>query len=323
MTAARTDVPIIVEVRHLPGTCLTTLKNDMKTGVDSCLALSLGPVFTVGIDIRADKFQAQTMIAELLVGSLLGSLPDYSYRKNSLIVIYSVLPPVATSIVFLRFYTRVKVSRYFGADDWWMLAAWLLSMVNLGLWAKYFELGSWKHVQDIPLSVWEPMFEVLWFMQWAYTLASGVLKISILVFYLRVFEFQSNRFRYTIHGLRVPLWERLQVIFLVGLGGLTCIASAIRVRYLYVLTQSDDRTYDGFEYSYWTVIELFIGIITTCLPACKPFFVKYLWQPMLQLRSKASNISEDSSGPAVDGPALSPVQGRGHLQSTDTEKNAF
>jgi hypothetical protein len=71
----------------------------------------------------------------------------------------------------------------------------------------------------------------------------------------------------------------------------TCVASAFRVYYLSVLVRSSDRnceftsillfvlllTYDlddGFEYSYWTSIELFVSIITTCLPPCKPLFMR-------------------------------------------------
>jgi hypothetical protein len=96
-------------------------------------------------------------------------------------------------------------------------------------------------------------------------------------------------------------------MFLMGLGGLyviystteyfllinfrTCVASAFRVYYLSVLVSSKDRnctythrclrmvantwsTDDGFEYSYWTSIELFVGILTTCLPPCKPLFMR-------------------------------------------------
>ncbi|EPE26246.1 hypothetical protein GLAREA_02158 [Glarea lozoyensis ATCC 20868] len=268
---------------------------------------------------------------------------DYSYRKDILLVIDVVLVGISSIVVLLRFYTRCQISRYFGPDDWWMLLAWLLGLANTGLWIYYLELGSWKHVTDIPFEDFPEMFKVLWMIQWVYLIATGAGKMSVLAFYLRVFQGQSRRFRHIIFALMalvvvssatmafvlifqcdpvhsfwsrmfgggkreclnpdvllytssgiivvtdvtvfilpmkhlwrlsIPNRQKLQVMFLMGLGGLTCVASAFRVYYLSVLVSSQDRNYDGFEYSYWTSIELFVGIITTCLPPCKPFFMR-------------------------------------------------
>jgi hypothetical protein len=42
-----------------------------------------------------------------------------------MVIINSVLLSLATVIVVLRFYTRTKITHFVGADDWWMLAAWV------------------------------------------------------------------------------------------------------------------------------------------------------------------------------------------------------
>ncbi|KAG9238693.1 hypothetical protein BJ875DRAFT_480193 [Amylocarpus encephaloides] len=245
---------------------------------------------------------------------------DYTYRKWTLVTIFAVLCGMSSIVVLLRFYTRLVISKYFGRDDWWMLVAWLLGLGNVACWISYLELGSWKHGSDLSLESVKPLFKNLWVLQWIYPIATGVLKLSVLAFYLRVFEGQSKRFRALVYGhvvdywdmfnparncmnsesllyaasgiilvtdvsililpmkhlwrLRIPTQQKVQVVFLVGLGAVTCIASSCRVYYLWVMTESDDRTYDGFEYSYWTAIELWVGIAVTCLPPCKPAFAR-------------------------------------------------
>lgn len=80
------------------------------------------------------------------------------------------------------------------------------------------ELGSWKHQSDIPFEDLELMFmvcpeisfsllpqtltvtQVLWLMQWSLSFVHGTMNISVLTFYLRVFQDQSLRFRRLIYA---------------------------------------------------------------------------------------------------------------------------
>ncbi|CAG8978135.1 hypothetical protein HYALB_00013018 [Hymenoscyphus albidus] len=269
---------------------------------------------------------------------------SYAYRKTIIMAVDVGLVSLASVIVLLRFYTRVFISRYFGQDDWWMLLSWILALGNLAIWVLYLDLGSWKRRQDIILDDLRPLFLILWLIQWSLSFVHGTMNISVLTFYLRVFQDQSLRFRRLIHAsiffttaasiivifiiifqcvptdaywngaqifgnpkclnndyllftqsglillcdvvlfilpmkyiwqLNIPKWQRIQVMVLVGLGGFTCIASICRVVALHKLANSRDRTYDGLDYSLWTSIELFVALITTCLPPCRPLFLKY------------------------------------------------
>jgi hypothetical protein len=42
-----------------------------------------------------------------------------------MVIINCVLLSVASIVVALRFYTRIKITHFVGSDDWWMLAAWV------------------------------------------------------------------------------------------------------------------------------------------------------------------------------------------------------
>jgi hypothetical protein len=42
-----------------------------------------------------------------------------------MVIINGVLLSVATVVVALRFYSRIRITHFVGADDWWMLAAWV------------------------------------------------------------------------------------------------------------------------------------------------------------------------------------------------------
>jgi hypothetical protein len=44
------------------------------------------------------------------------------------------------------------------------------------------------------------LYQVLWMIQWVYLIATGAGKMSVLAFYLRVFQGQSRRFRRIIFG---------------------------------------------------------------------------------------------------------------------------
>lgn len=77
-------------------------------------------------------------------------------------------------------------------------------------------------------------------------------------------------------GLRVSTREKVQVILVMSLGAVTCIASIIRFKYIHLMIHSTDSTWDGYWLSLWTCIEFHLGIITTSIPAIKPLWVLLL-----------------------------------------------
>lgn len=63
--------------------------------------------------------------------------------------------------------------------------------------------------------------------------------------------------------------QKVVVIVIVSFGGFACVASVLRLRYLYVSTQSKDPTWDKTPAAYWSTIEINAGIICASLPTLR------------------------------------------------------
>ncbi|KAF4630847.1 hypothetical protein G7Y89_g7284 [Cudoniella acicularis] len=263
---------------------------------------------------------------------------------------------IATIVMVLRFYTRSRITRYIGADDWIMLAAYILGLAQFGLWTAYDALGNAQHIWDVNLNNLPRFFLVLWLIQIFYSVGLGLIKLSILALFLRLFP--SDRFRLVILcamgfitamtialtlsvifackpvdanwdvynpncddryaqqiaasalafstdivvlimpmkyllALRVSTKEKIQVIALMSLGAVSCIASVMRFKWLKIVSFSADSTWDGFFLSFWSSLEFYLAMITACAPAIKPFYVKYMRVLMKKLRgSRAPSSGE-------------------------------
>ncbi|KAH9206073.1 hypothetical protein DL95DRAFT_488616, partial [Leptodontidium sp. 2 PMI_412] len=82
---------------------------------------------------------------------------------------------LASVFVLLRCYSRLYILRRFWWDDWVMLVA-AVSTVGLGL-----------HVWDVEAENVATIIKLYWIMRQFYVLVQVLLKVSILIFYLRVF----------------------------------------------------------------------------------------------------------------------------------------
>ncbi|KAK1995315.1 hypothetical protein LX36DRAFT_659770 [Colletotrichum falcatum] len=79
-----------------------------------------------------------------------------------------------------------------------------------------------------------------------------------------------------INSLQIPRRQKRMLIFVFGLGFLTCIISAFRIKTLRVAAQTQDPFWDNVDAATWSFLEVTIGILAACLPTLRPIFVALL-----------------------------------------------
>ncbi|QSZ30217.1 hypothetical protein DSL72_004739 [Monilinia vaccinii-corymbosi] len=80
----------------------------------------------------------------------------------------------------------------------------------------------------------------------------------------------------TVFSLPIPIRQQLMLCLLFAVGLVVCGAGVVRIYYIHATYSSYDRTW--FSYPLWisSVLNLYIGMICTALPATKPFFFTFL-----------------------------------------------
>jgi len=77
----------------------------------------------------------------------------------------------------------------------------------------------------------------------------------------------------SLYHLRLPLSQRVAVIALFSFGLVVITAGCIRIYWLhYILQETYDVTWYGFELWIWTPVEVQLGIMCGCVPWLKPLF---------------------------------------------------
>jgi hypothetical protein len=75
----------------------------------------------------------------------------------------------------------------------------------------------------------------------------------------------------TLFRLSLPVSQRIGLIFLFGFGGVIVVAGSFRAYWVhYVLFETYDVTWEGFQLWVWTAVETNVGVICGCIPALKP-----------------------------------------------------
>ncbi|KAK3328243.1 hypothetical protein B0T19DRAFT_442159 [Cercophora scortea] len=117
---------------------------------------------------------------------------------------------VASSFVLWRLYTRVK-SRSFGLDDCGAVFA-LLCYIAWSTMAVYTNLhaGVGKPMWGITMGEFEVWFQVIVGYAFLYPIMSAAMRVSILLFYHRLFAVRGSRFRLANYALMA-----MQVVYLV------------------------------------------------------------------------------------------------------------
>ncbi|TEY80334.1 hypothetical protein BOTCAL_0039g00310 [Botryotinia calthae] len=125
-------------------------------------------------------------------------VPNYENPETQgygVLIVTSILLPIVLSIILIRLYTRLVMSKAFGLDDWLILAA----MVPSTAFAVLAVLANRKfhfnrHVWDVPLSQITFGLQYVIIIQIVFTLAQTLTKCSMLALYYRILS-SGQRFK--------------------------------------------------------------------------------------------------------------------------------
>ena len=99
----------------------------------------------------------------------------------------------------------------------------------------------------------------------------------------------------TLYRAKLPLSQRFALIALFSFGLVVVFAGCIRIYWIhYVIEQTYDVTWYGFQLWLWTAVEVQLGIVCGCVPWLKS--LKRLWKPQT-----VTEASARQSGPRSDG----------------------
>ncbi|KAI0873270.1 hypothetical protein GGS24DRAFT_402324 [Hypoxylon argillaceum] len=306
------------------------------------------------------------------------SSDPHASLSEEVIAIVTVFQALSTLTLALRLWTRLRIQHLRpGPDDWVILTAWALDLALgtiIGFQTRY---GLGKHVADIPPDTDFITSNILFYAhQPIYYISVSLTKVSIILFYFRIFPQQSYRaflwvmmviviltgVTTTIAGLfqcnpiarawnidipgscfnqpalffangalnigedlilyvlptkilwsmNLPLKQRIALVGVFLIGGLTIIAGIVRIPSLKEAIVSTDPTWDHVGSSIWSSIECNIGIMCACLVHLKPLLVNII--PAFLAPSKPSRRSGmlKLSDKQSEDPVHSPLQTFGH-----------
>ncbi|KAG4439581.1 hypothetical protein IFR05_004929 [Cadophora sp. M221] len=78
-----------------------------------------------------------------------------------------------------------------------------------------------------------------------------------------------------LSSLRLPMKQKIGLMFVFALGGFVCLVSVLRLHSLYVVSTSSDMTWDNADTAIWSNIEVTTGIICACMPATKALISRF------------------------------------------------
>ncbi|KAK5635812.1 hypothetical protein RRF57_011524 [Xylaria bambusicola] len=156
-------------------------------------------------------------------------------------------------------------------------------------------------------STWNPDIHGTCFNQPALFFANGGLNIAQdLVLYVLPTRI--------LWGMNLPLKQRIALVGIFVVGGLTIIAGIIRIPSLQEAVMSNDPTWDHVGSSIWSSIECNVGIVCACLVHLKPLITHLV--PTFSGSSRSSRggrLLKLSDKPSEDG-ANGPLQTIGRRQ---------
>ncbi|KAF1962869.1 hypothetical protein CC80DRAFT_99403 [Byssothecium circinans] len=97
---------------------------------------------------------------------------------------------------------------------------------------------------------------LVWFMNASINIAQDVIILLMPIWVLR--------------GLAIPAKQKKALIIVFLLGGVVCIISIVRLKYLVAIANSPDPTFDNLHAALLSAIEVNVGIICACLPSMRP-----------------------------------------------------
>lgn len=137
---------------------------------------------------------------------------------------------VSTVFVAARFFTRTVLVRSIKQDDWWILAAWVLSAGFTSAICVGVSNGLGKHMVDIPVDMRDILRRSEYAFSVLYNPCLMLTKTSIIVFYLSVMSKDVDK---------VFKWLNWITLAIVNIGGLSltflsiCQCSPVSAGYVY------------------------------------------------------------------------------------------
>ncbi|CZR50131.1 uncharacterized protein PAC_00003 [Phialocephala subalpina] len=64
--------------------------------------------------------------------------------------------------------------------------------------------------------------------------------------------------------------------FMFSLGSFACITSMVRLKYIVEFNRSIDLTWDDVDLTLWSIIEVYVAVICSCLISLRPLIMKYI-----------------------------------------------
>lgn len=116
--------------------------------------------------------------------------------------------------------------------------------------------------------------------------------------------------------MNLPLKQRIALVGIFVVGGLTIIAGIIRIPSLQEAVASNDPTWDHVGSSIWSSIECNVGIVCACLVHLKPLITRFFPSFSSSSRSSKGGRMLKLSDKQSEDAAYCPVQTIGHRQRT-------
>ena len=116
----------------------------------------------------------------------------------------SVMLTFTVLFVAVRLYTKTRITRNFGVDDYLCIAAFILAVAHSVFSHLSVTVGYGRHLWDLrAVEMTVAHVRIISAQTFMYFLAIGVVKISILAFYLRVFSVDRKLARLVYGGMAV------------------------------------------------------------------------------------------------------------------------
>ncbi|KAG4435113.1 hypothetical protein IFR05_009400 [Cadophora sp. M221] len=136
---------------------------------------------------------------------------DSQSRAREIIAIVSFMAILSSTIVALRLFTRLKILKACGLDDWLMVTAQVFTLgtaVAIGMESRY---GLGRHVWTIPKEETMPYLKTFYASILLYNFALAVVKVSILLQYRRIFTAPATQKACVVGLVVIVCWAITQI----------------------------------------------------------------------------------------------------------------
>ncbi|KAL0942098.1 uncharacterized protein CTRU02_204861 [Colletotrichum truncatum] len=185
-----------------------------------------------------------------------------------------------TIIMGMRMWARLVITKALGVDDI-IMAVGTLATISLSITVMVSVVrGIGKMKADIPLEAWEPMLLSLWVARLIYAVAMLLVKVALLLFYLRL----DNR-----PMMRVAVYSLMVVIFGMGIAHFVVSVIECSPPAVFWTSRGDRGVYmrqcmtQAMQQAFWDAAGILVIVTDICLWACP---IPMIWGLQLPKRQK-------------------------------------